>query len=364
MAAVTMFVISGHLKLIGTNLMMTRQENLPAVNKILFCSLSCRSVAYLHGCDLSAVQVCKCSVASALDSAAYLLFYVKQGSSPWFSTLLEKEDKCPLAGSVSLEEQGETAPFNKEGQARYNNESCLVESPGPHLWRKDLPQFIHSSDPTHASSTGSANKEEEAASSHGQGEIARINKEEATTSLEQRNGSTLLDLSEQLQRNGNVNTLSDASDKLEEGCRMGETSTGTQGPSCLIGSGDKNGHADGCWEPSGKMKDVSPGGSLNKKEAKPMTCGSVEVEVDHAVTQGGSPRNENNCHSLQLSHKHKDNCDFLEVDHAVTQGDSPQINENNCHVLQLPHDRRDNFCRRSLSLQGKDDLIPMLTGIN
>jgi len=60
------------------------------------------------------VQVYKCSVASALENAAYLLFYVKQGSSPWFSTLLEKEDKCPLDGSVSLEEQGEIALVNKE----------------------------------------------------------------------------------------------------------------------------------------------------------------------------------------------------------------------------------------------------------
>lgn len=250
------------------------------------------------------MQVNKCSVASALESTAYLLFYVKQGSSPWFSTLLEKEDKCPLAGSVSLEEQGEIALVNKE---------------------------------------------EEATSSHGQGNG---------------NGPTLPDLSEQLQGNGNGNTLSVASDKLEEGCRLGETSAGTQGPSCLIGSGYKNGHADGCWEPSCKMKDVSPRGSQDRKEMKPIACGSLGVEVDHAVTQGGSPRkNENNCHLLQLSHKHKDNCDSLEVDHAVTQGGSPEMNENNCHLLQHPHERNDKFCHRSLSLQGKDDLIPMLTEI-
>ena len=196
------------------------------------------------------MQVYKCSVASALENAAYLLFYVKHGSSPWFSTLLEKEDKCPLDGSVSLEEQGEIALVNKEEEAA----SCHGQGNGPTL----------------------VDKEEEATSSHGQG-----------------NGPTLPDLSEQLQRNGNGNTLSDASDKLEEGCRLGETSTGTQGPSCLIGSGDKNGHADGCWEPSGKMKDVRPRGSLSRKEMKPSTCGSLEV--DHAVTHGGSPlKNENN----------------------------------------------------------------------
>ncbi|OQU92084.1 hypothetical protein SORBI_3001G287900 [Sorghum bicolor] len=251
-------------------------------------------------------KVYQCSVDSALENAAYLLFYVKQGSSPWFSTLLEKEDKCPLDGSVSLEEQGKVALVNKEEEAT----SCHGQRNGPTL----------------------IDKEEEATSSHGQG-----------------NGPTLPDLSEQLQRNGNGNTLSDASDELEEGFRLGETSTGTQGPSCLIGS-DKNGHADGCWEPSGKMKDVSPRGSLNRKEMKPSTCGSLEV--DHAVTHGGSPRkNENNCHLLQLSHKCKDNCDSLEVDHAVTQGGSPRKNENYCHLLQLPHKRKDNCCHRNLSLQ-------------
>jgi ubiquitin carboxyl-terminal hydrolase 36/42 len=82
----------------------------------------------LHGYDHSVVQVYKCSVASTLENAAYLLFYVKQGSSPWFSTLLEKEDKCPLDGSVSLEEQGEIALVNKEEAA-----SCQGQGNGPTL---------------------------------------------------------------------------------------------------------------------------------------------------------------------------------------------------------------------------------------
>jgi hypothetical protein len=34
------------------------------------------------------MKICK---DRALDSEAYLLFYVKQGSSPWFSTLLKRK---------------------------------------------------------------------------------------------------------------------------------------------------------------------------------------------------------------------------------------------------------------------------------
>lgn len=37
----------------------------------------------------------KCSEEMVLDCTSYLLFYVKQGSSPWFSSLLEKENKIP-----------------------------------------------------------------------------------------------------------------------------------------------------------------------------------------------------------------------------------------------------------------------------
>jgi ubiquitin carboxyl-terminal hydrolase 36/42 len=80
------------------------------------------------------VQICRYSEASVLDSAAYLLFYVKQGSSPWFSTLLEKEDKFPQDGSVSLAEQGtsEIAPVNNEDEestcsrGQDNSGYCLV----------------------------------------------------------------------------------------------------------------------------------------------------------------------------------------------------------------------------------------------
>ncbi|OEL28133.1 hypothetical protein BAE44_0010847, partial [Dichanthelium oligosanthes] len=207
-----------------------------------------------------AVQVFRHSEASVLDSAAYLLFYVKQGSSPWFSTLLEKEDKFPLDDSVSLAEQGtsEIALANdKEGEptssrGQDNSGYCLV---GP--------------------------------------------------AEENGNGPNLLDFSQDIQRNGNGNTFSDAEDKLEEGCCLSGMSGGTQVLSCLTGSGDKNGHADGFLEPWEK-EDVCSRGSLDTKEMNPITHGPSEVDL--AVTQGGSPpKSENICSLLQLSHKYDDN---------------------------------------------------------
>ncbi|KAG2550333.1 ubiquitin carboxyl-terminal hydrolase 20-like isoform X5 [Panicum virgatum] len=195
-------------------------------------------------------KICRYSEASVLDSAAYLLFYVKQGSSPWFSTLLEKEDKFLQDGSVSLADQG-TSVMCSPGQD--NSGYCLA---GP------------------AEQNG--------------------------------NGPGLLDFSQDIQCNGSGDALSDASDKLAEGCCLGGMSAGTQELSCLTGSGDKNGRAGGFLEPWEK-EDVSPMGSLDSDEMNPSTHGSSEV--DPAVTQEGSPlKRENICSLLQLSHKCDDNC--------------------------------------------------------
>ncbi|TKV94762.1 hypothetical protein SEVIR_9G316900v4 [Setaria viridis] len=222
-------------------------------------------------------KVCRCFEASVLDSAAYLLFYVKQGSSPWFSTLLEKEDKFPQDGSVSLAEQEENG-----------------------------------------------------------------------------NGSSLPEFSQDIQQNGNGNTLSDSTDKLAEGCCLGGMSGGTQELSCLTGSSDKNGHADGFLEPWEK-EDVSLRGSLDTDEINPSTHGSSEI--DPTVTEGGSPPKI--CSLLQVSHKYDDKPwekedvspsgsldtkemnpsthGYSEVDPVVTPGGSPPKGENICSLLQLSH---------------------------
>ncbi|GJM91555.1 hypothetical protein PR202_ga07937 [Eleusine coracana subsp. coracana] len=47
-------------------------------------------------------KVSVCSEETVLDITSYLLFYVKQGSSPWFSSLLEKESKVRVDGLAEL----------------------------------------------------------------------------------------------------------------------------------------------------------------------------------------------------------------------------------------------------------------------
>ncbi|KAG2539163.1 hypothetical protein PVAP13_9NG452700 [Panicum virgatum] len=206
-------------------------------------------------------KICRYSEDSVLDSAAYLLFYVKQGSSPWFSTLLEKEDDFPKDDSVSLAEQGtsEIAPVKNKfeestcSRGQDNSGYCLVGPAEENGNRPGLPDF-----------------------------------------------------SQDIQCNGNGDALSDASDKMAEGCCLGGMSGGTPELTCLTESDDKNGHAGGFVEPWEK-EDVSPIGSLDTDEMNPSTHGSSEV--DPAVTQGGSPpKSENICSLLQLSHKCDDNC--------------------------------------------------------
>ncbi|XP_022685475.1 ubiquitin carboxyl-terminal hydrolase 20 [Setaria italica] len=253
-------------------------------------------------------KVCRCFEASVLDSAAYLLFYVKQGSSPWFSTLLEKEDKFPQDGSVSLAEQG-------------TSEFALVNN-------KDESTFSHGRDNSGYCLFGPAE--------------------------ENGNGSSLPEFSQDIQQNGNGNTLSDSTDKLAEGCCLGGMSGGTQELSCLTGSSDKNGHADGFLEPWEK-EDVSLRGSLDTDEINPSTHGSSEI--DPTVTEGGSPPKI--CSLLQVSHKYDDKPwekedvspsgsldtkemnpsthGYSEVDPVVTPGGSPPKGENICSLLQLSH---------------------------
>ncbi|CAN6288690.1 unnamed protein product [Urochloa humidicola] len=272
------------------------------------------------------------SEASVLDSAAYLLFYVKQGSSPWFSTLLEKEDKCPQDGSVSLAEQG-------------TSEIALINI-----------------------------KDEESTSSQGKDHSGYCLVGPAE---ENGNGPNLLDFSQDIQQNGNANTLSDEAHKLAEGS-LGGISGGTQELGCLTGSSDKNGHADGFLEPWEK-EDISQRGSLYTNEMDPSTHGSSEV--DTAVTQGCSPlKSENICSLLQLSPKYDDKPGekedvrprvsldtsemnpsthgSSEVDPAVTQGGgSPS--EKTCSLLQLSHKHDKPWQKEDVSPRGSLDTSEM-----
>jgi hypothetical protein len=261
----------------------------------------------LHGSDLLAVQVSRCFEARVLDNAAYLLFYVKQGSSPWFSTLLEKEDKFPQDGSVSLADQG-------------TSEFALVN--------KDESTFSHRRDNLGYCLVGPAE--------------------------ENGNRPTLPEFSQGIHQNGNDNTLSDLADKLAEGCCLGGMSGRTQESSCLTGSTYKNGHADRFLEPWEK-EDVSLRDSLDTNEVNTSTHESSEI--DPTVTVGGSPPKI--CSLLQVSHKYDDmpwekedviprgtldmkemnpsTHGYSEVDPVVTPGGSLPKGENICSLLQLSH---------------------------
>ncbi|XP_062206099.1 ubiquitin carboxyl-terminal hydrolase 19-like [Phragmites australis] len=119
-------------------------------------------------------KVSRFSEDDVLNGNAYILFYAKQGSSPWFSTLLDREDKVPLDSSERLAEEG-------------FSELALLN-----------------------------NKEEES-TSHGQGGPdyclgGRAEENEYMPSLP--------DFSQHLQRDANGNILLDAVDKLE-GCVQG-----------------------------------------------------------------------------------------------------------------------------------------------
>ncbi|KAL6905381.1 hypothetical protein ACP4OV_002982 [Aristida adscensionis] len=201
-------------------------------------------------------KVSKCSDAEVLGKTAYLLFYVKQGSFPWFSTLIEKEDSFALDASLSPWEQASGEPHilnNKEEPSSPNGQSrpdyCL----------------------------------------HGPAE-------------ENGNGPSFPDPSQNLQGNANGNTLSVSPDEPEEDCSLGGVSGGTQALACLPGLGDENGHVVGCIKPSELKEDASLLGSLDMKEMSRSTHESTEDDAD---TQKGSPL-KGDTSLLQTSHKHED----------------------------------------------------------
>lgn len=50
---------------------------------------------------VSLLQVNQVKVSSALNQCAYLLFYIKQGLSPWFSSLLPAKDESQLDSATN-----------------------------------------------------------------------------------------------------------------------------------------------------------------------------------------------------------------------------------------------------------------------
>uniref|UniRef100_A0ACD5TMG4 Uncharacterized protein n=1 Tax=Avena sativa TaxID=4498 RepID=A0ACD5TMG4_AVESA len=72
------------------------------------CSIRSSETDWYHFND---EKVTKLSEDGVLDSKAYLLFYVKQGSSPWFSTVLEEKDVFLSGYLQELAEKG----LNEDG---------------------------------------------------------------------------------------------------------------------------------------------------------------------------------------------------------------------------------------------------------
>jgi ubiquitin carboxyl-terminal hydrolase 36/42 len=157
------------------------------------------------------MQVSRYSEEEVLDITSYLLFYVKKGLYPWFSSLLEKK-KIPLDGSAEAER-------------------------GPDELHKD---------------------KEESTLSDGQDGSDGLCKPVVNG-----NGPNLVG-------DANGNTLSDELEQLS--CCLRGISGETQELSCVTGSGGKNGYVDIVTEPLEMKEDGSPRGSLlDKKEMKGST---------------------------------------------------------------------------------------------
>ncbi|TVU31576.1 hypothetical protein EJB05_23266, partial [Eragrostis curvula] len=175
-------------------------------------------------------NVYRCSEANVLDIRSYLLFYVKQGSSQWFSSLLEKEKKIALDGS---------------------------EDQGPDDFLKDKEESMPSDGKDSSGSLAKPAEENEIGPS--------------------------------FRRDADGSTLSDAPEQVEGSCSLGGISGGTEEISCLTGSGDENGHADGFTYSLEEKKDDNPQGSLlHMKEME------ISTQGDNTVTRGGSSGKNDN----------------------------------------------------------------------
>ena len=213
----------------------------------------------------------KLSEDRVLDSKAYLLFYVKQGSSPWFSRLLEEKDILLSAYLQELAEKG----LNEDGVSIDNGKGSY-------------------------SGSGSDSDELDSAESFFGGP-AEIN--------EARPSSVIL-----LQKpQGNANGSTNIPDKNEVSCcsslgggQSGEKQKPTSPPLSRV----ENGNVCGLALLLEDKENVSPQGSHDDKEMSHSTHGASS-QVNISGSQGGpSQENDGSCSLLQSSsHKHEeDSC--------------------------------------------------------
>ncbi|KAM3402919.1 hypothetical protein ACQJBY_006614 [Aegilops geniculata] len=197
-----------------------------------------------------------------LEKKAYVLFYVKKGSSPWFSTLLEKKEMLLSDYFEELAGKG----LDEDGASKAGSYSSSGSDSDNGSVEQDVTELFF----------GPAEKNEAGPSSAG--------------------------LSQGVQGIENGSTLCSVPDKNEVGCSLGGVpSEGTQKPTFLTLSSVENGDASGLPLQL-ENKEKSSHGTREANHNGPSS------EVLDAGSHGGpSQENGTSCNLLQSSsHKHED----------------------------------------------------------
>ncbi|KAJ1296133.1 hypothetical protein BS78_01G276100 [Paspalum vaginatum] len=172
--------------------------------------------------ELNDEKVCHYSEAQVLETTAYLLFYVKQGS-PWFATLLEKEDNSlvDVDGLVSLAEQDTSLGTQELSTHEVSfdhivtaEELSLTRSGDKNEHADRLLETI--SNKKDVSSRGSKDMEEMEPITHGSSEVDRVVTQRGSPPRKNENNS-LLQLSHNYEDDSHRRNAS-LQDELEDCC--------------------------------------------------------------------------------------------------------------------------------------------------
>uniref|UniRef100_A0ACD5THV6 Uncharacterized protein n=1 Tax=Avena sativa TaxID=4498 RepID=A0ACD5THV6_AVESA len=198
-------------------------------------------------------KVMKMTEDRLLDNKAYLLFYVKQGSAPWFSTLLERKDTLLSGYFLELLEEG----LDENGLSIEDDEGSYSGSGSDSDEQDTAEQYFG----------GPAQKNEAGPSSAG--------------------------LSRGVLGNANGSTMISVPDKKEVSCNLGGGLSGeTEKHTSELGLCNK--------------ENLSPQGSHGTREMSHSIHGQVHAEGSHG---GSSQENGTSCNLLQSSaDKHEDDC--------------------------------------------------------
>ncbi|XP_044402230.1 uncharacterized protein [Triticum aestivum] len=200
-----------------------------------------------------------------LEKKAYVLFYVKKGSSPWFSTLLEKKEMLLSDYFEELAGKG----LDEDGAPKAGSYSSSGSDSDNDSVEQDVTEHFFG---------GPAEKNEAGPSSAG--------------------------LSQGVQGIENGSTLCSVPDKNEVGCSLGVVpSGGTQKPTSLTLSSVENGDASGLP----LLLENKEKSSHGTREANHNGPSSEVLDADSHI--GSSQENGRSCNLLQSSsHKHEDYC--------------------------------------------------------